>query len=227
MKKIFKAVSNVLLWLLAVFFFLIFLVETAPLSRILALIFAVLVAPVSFVQNTLLKVNFKGAAKAFGLFALFLAVVFTSESASGNEPVSMVSPAVYASEPTETEIPIIVETTKTQTEPTAAPEPTEAPTTVPETEPETVPQTVPTVPTAAEPTIEPVTEPTAAPETEPTQATTTETESSEPQEEMVWIPTGGGKKYHSRPGCSNMNNPQEVTISQAEARGFTPCKRCY
>ena len=44
---------------------------------------------------------------------------------------------------------------------------------------------------------------------------------------MVWIPTNGGTKYHTRPGCSNMENPEEVTQSQAESRGFTPCKRCY
>lgn len=46
-------------------------------------------------------------------------------------------------------------------------------------------------------------------------------------EERVWIPTNGGSKYHSNPGCSKMKNPQEVTISQAKSRGFTACKRCY
>lgn len=46
-------------------------------------------------------------------------------------------------------------------------------------------------------------------------------------EARVWIPTNGGKKYHSRSGCSNMKNPQEVTISEAKSRGFTPCGRCY
>lgn len=45
-------------------------------------------------------------------------------------------------------------------------------------------------------------------------------------ERMVWIPTNGGKKYHSHAGCSNMKNPQEVSIEQAEARGYTPCKKC-
>ena len=44
---------------------------------------------------------------------------------------------------------------------------------------------------------------------------------------MVWIPTKGGTKYHSHSGCSNMDNPEQVTKSQAESRGFTPCKRCY
>lgn len=43
----------------------------------------------------------------------------------------------------------------------------------------------------------------------------------------VWIPTNGGKKYHKSASCSNMKNPEEVTKSEAEARGFDPCKRCY
>ena len=44
---------------------------------------------------------------------------------------------------------------------------------------------------------------------------------------MVWIPTNGGTKYHTHAGCSNMDNPEKVTQSEAESRGFTPCKRCH
>ena len=46
-------------------------------------------------------------------------------------------------------------------------------------------------------------------------------------EEMVWIPTNGGTKYHSRASCSNMKDPQQVPLSEAKAQGFTPCKRCH
>ncbi len=46
-------------------------------------------------------------------------------------------------------------------------------------------------------------------------------------EVMVWIPTKGGKKYHSKSSCSNMDNPQRVTISEAKRQGFTACKKCY
>lgn len=48
-----------------------------------------------------------------------------------------------------------------------------------------------------------------------------------PQVQMVWIPTNGGKKYHSYSTCSSMDNPAQVTIDEAQSRGFTPCKRCY
>ena len=44
---------------------------------------------------------------------------------------------------------------------------------------------------------------------------------------MVWIPTNGGTKYHTRSGCSNMENPEQVSESYAESLGFTPCKRCH
>lgn len=45
--------------------------------------------------------------------------------------------------------------------------------------------------------------------------------------EQVWIPTNGGTKYHSRSNCSNMKDPIQVDLADAEARGFTPCKKCH
>jgi hypothetical protein len=41
------------------------------------------------------------------------------------------------------------------------------------------------------------------------------------------VPTKGGKKYHTNPGCSNMEDPEKVTLDEAEDLGFTPCKRCH
>ena len=46
-------------------------------------------------------------------------------------------------------------------------------------------------------------------------------------ENLVWIPTKGGKKYHTRSSCSNMDDPEQVTQEEAERRGYTPCKRCH
>lgn len=43
---------------------------------------------------------------------------------------------------------------------------------------------------------------------------------------MVWIPNSGSK-YHSHAGCSNMKNPSQVTKSEAENRGYEPCKKCW
>ena len=43
---------------------------------------------------------------------------------------------------------------------------------------------------------------------------------------MVWIPNSGSK-YHSHSSCSNMKNPSQVTKSEAENRGYEPCKKCW
>ena len=47
------------------------------------------------------------------------------------------------------------------------------------------------------------------------------------QGNLVWVPTKGGKKYHSRSGCSGMEGPMQVTVERATALRFTPCKKCY
>lgn len=60
-----------------------------------------------------------------------------------------------------------------------------------------------------------------------TEVTESESTTTEAQEEYVWIPQSGKGKYHSRSSCSNMKNPQQVTLSEAESRGLDPCKRCY
>lgn len=71
---------------------------------------------------------------------------------------------------------------------------------------------------------------TAAPapvETEPAPAVTAPAPAEPQQQEvMVWIPATGSK-YHSRAGCSGMNNPRQVTLEYAQSHGYEPCKRCY
>ena len=44
---------------------------------------------------------------------------------------------------------------------------------------------------------------------------------------MVWIPANGQGKYHSKSSCSGMKNPIQITKSEAIARGYQPCGRCY
>lgn len=62
-------------------------------------------------------------------------------------------------------------------------------------------------------------------ETEPAPVVTTPAPAQQ-QEVMVWI-SATGSKYHSRSSCSNMKNPSQVTLEQAQALGLTPCKKCY
>ena len=51
--------------------------------------------------------------------------------------------------------------------------------------------------------------------------------SGDTQGHLVWIPTNGGKKYHSKSSCSNMKDPMQVTEEHAIENGFEPCKKCY
>ena len=57
--------------------------------------------------------------------------------------------------------------------------------------------------------------------------TTGSASSGQTTSQMVWIPTHGGKKYHSNPNCSGMKGPEKVSLSTAKSRGFTACKKCY
>ena len=45
---------------------------------------------------------------------------------------------------------------------------------------------------------------------------------------MVWIPATG-EKYHSIPNCGRMNpdNARQISKSDAEARGYQACKKCW
>lgn len=48
------------------------------------------------------------------------------------------------------------------------------------------------------------------------------------QERTVYIAaSGNGERYHSNPNCSRMKGTISLTVSQAEAKGYTPCKKCY
>lgn len=44
---------------------------------------------------------------------------------------------------------------------------------------------------------------------------------------LVWVPTNGGKKYHSKSSCSGMKDPIQVSKDTAVADGYTPCGKCY
>lgn len=67
---------------------------------------------------------------------------------------------------------------------------------------------------------------TPAPETQPVEAQTIETPAPETQEQDVWV-CGTGKKYHRTSSCSNMNSPYQISLSEAQAQGYEPCKKCY
>ena len=49
-----------------------------------------------------------------------------------------------------------------------------------------------------------------------------------PVQASVYIAaSGNGTKYHSDPHCSRMNGVIEMSVEEAQAVGYTPCKKCY
>lgn len=72
------------------------------------------------------------------------------------------------------------------------------------------------------PTPSPSARPTAQPTIRPTETAASET----PKSQMVWV-TNSGKKYHRNSSCSNMKSPKQITKTDAERQGYTPCKKCY
>ena len=49
-----------------------------------------------------------------------------------------------------------------------------------------------------------------------------------PVQAVVYIAaSGNGTKYHSDPHCSRMNGVIEMSVEEAQAMGYTPCKKCY
>lgn len=91
-------------------------------------------------------------------------------------------------------------------------------------------EATPTPTVTSTPTIAPTPTPAPAPTIDPTNTpdpTVKPTPDEDEQEEMVWIPTNGGTKYHSKKSCRQMKDPECVPISEAIRRGFDPCKICH
>ena len=116
-----------------------------------------------------------------------------------------------------TELPVTTEAQTTTQTPTTieAPTTTQAPTT---TEAPTTTQ----APTTTE-----------APTTAQTPTTTKVTQAEEAYDAQentatVWIASSGnGYAYHARSTCGNMKKSTPISLSDAQARGYTPCKKCY
>ena len=88
-----------------------------------------------------------------------------------------------------------------------------------------LPETVITSEPEQEEQIYGTTVPTTMPTVKPTQKPEQE-DHTENDAQMVWIPMTG-KKYHSKANCSGMKDPSKITITEAQNRGYTPCKKCW
>lgn len=154
-------------------------------------------------------------------------VLFAGQGETTGTPATYIATAETAeTAESQTQTPIAVPTATPTASPSPTTEPTEEPMPTPTETP--APTEIP-VPTEA-------TQPTAAPESLDNSGSGNYTggaaeqvdNSSAYQPGMVYIASSGnGKKYHSNPNCSKMQGATAVTKEQAEAWGYTPCKRCY
>ena len=53
-----------------------------------------------------------------------------------------------------------------------------------------------------------------------------QTEQNRNNSDIVWT-SKSGTKYHCKPDCSNMKSPNEISLTEAIAKGYEPCKRCH
>ena len=140
--------------------------------------------------------------------------------------VSSSAASTIAPTPSYTPLPTSTPVVTPSPTPTTTPSPTPTPTITPSPTPVPTPTITPTpVPTAtATPTISP--QPIEVESSISSSSSTNSPQTVTPSTNYVYI-SENGKKYHRRPGCSNMENPMEVTVEQAIAWGYTPCKKCY
>ena len=128
-----------------------------------------------------------------------------------------------------TELPVTTEAQTTTQTPTTteAPTTTQAPTTT------EAPTTTQASTTTEAPTTTQASTTTEAPTTAQTPTTTKVTQAEEAYDAQentatVWIASSGnGYAYHARSTCGNMKKSTPISLSDAQARGYTPCKKCY
>ena len=211
--------SGCLMWGISIFLIFSFFAFFVSLTGILCLLAGLLLLPIVPWQNFLQRIlPFDQKVKAviagilFALALLFYGIPLTAPAQADIQTDPTPAPIATA-----TPLPVVTPTP----EPTPAPSPkvTPTPTPAPTASPDSSPVPAPEETTGAIVSEAPAATPTPALEATPAPT---------PQETMVWIAgSGNGKKYHSYSGCSNMSNPVEISLSDAQSRGYEPCKRCY
>lgn len=107
------------------------------------------------------------------------------------------------------------------------PTPTPSPTPIPTQEPTPTPTEVPVQEVAPAQTFSAGDNGTDAPVSVQAEAPAQVAEPSGQGATVYIASSGNGTKYHSNPNCSNMKGATPLTQAEAEARGYTPCKKCY
>lgn len=231
-------VKKILQWIFVLICFGALLTEGLfSLSGLLGLALGVLALPAGPVRQlwgSLLPPEAPRFAKGGILLAAFLVMLAAASGTVGQGTTAAVTTAAVVTEetaaPTAAPSPAPVVTATPSPTPLPTPTVTPAPRATPE------PTQVPT----PELTVAPTQVPAAAPEQPDTAgdsqspAAVSEQPAATPvlqvqtQNGTVYIASSGnGSKYHSNPSCSRMKDATPLTRSEAEAQGYTSCKKCY
>lgn len=215
-----KPPSNLIAW--AAFVFIALATMGAVMDGIyisaLFLLLAALICLPPFWKKIQEIVVIQKNIRIIAAISLFLigGLFLSSASNKSNVDKKLDAKSVAATTPTASQPPLALESTV---------KPTSEPTIEPTTEPTITPTLEPTVEPNPEPTVAPTPEPTPVPTQAPIQATEAPSVDNTIGTQVYISETGS--KYHSKSSCSNMKNPRQVSLSQAQSMGLQPCKKCH
>lgn len=242
-----KNPKNIIMWVLTIFMALVALAYFPSIASIIAIIFAVIAAPIKPLQEFYSEKGLRGAIKGVVLCAAFIgAIIVAPPKETADAPAEQPSHVgtLPSKGPAETEspapdrgMPVVSETTPTE-EPT--PEPTLEPTPEPTVNPTPTPAQTP------EPTPQPTPKPTPEPTPEPTRQPAGSGGSSSGSDgdwgdssitnevtgslgrTAYW--TSGGRSYHFNRNCPSLSRSRNIssgTLQDALNAGKTdPCNNC-
>lgn len=201
--------KGIALWALAVFLVLAAIVYFPSWTSLLMIIAAAIALPVRQVKDFFTSKGLKGPIKGVIIALLFFIGALTAPTSTQTD------------QPNITTSPTAVQSAEVQPSPTAEVTPTPSPTVTPTPIPTPTPTPSPTPTPTPESTPSPTPAPTPAPEPEPVVTTIR----GLPSTTTVYVSNSG--KIHRVSDCSGMKNYREMSLGDADTRGYDYCSNCW
>lgn len=184
------------------------------------LLFAIICLPVGPLKKWLDKQGFPKIAKTIALVVLFLFSMWLAPT-EDTGTLEDEQPAVSASAPSDvsTEEPDDIEPEEPET--VITPDVSPISTTTPEPDPE------PTPTATSEPEPEPASTPTSEPEPTPTPTPSQDASIRGRSASTTVYVSNRSNTIHSQHDCSGMKNYREMTLGEADAKGYKYCDMCW
>ncbi len=235
--------KNTILWILTGFMSLVAVIYFPSVTSVLSIIFVAICAPIEQLQTFWKSKKLHGITKAALLTVLFLAaclvapdtedvnedpdepgaVVHQEDKEANREEESSNSgkeadplPDEKSDDPAPSSVP------QDEPEPVAEPEPQPEPEPTPQPDPDPEPVPEPEPKPSPEPVPQPESVPEPVPEPEP-EVTTIRGHSSDT---IVYV-SRSSHTIHSVSDCSGMKKYSEMTLGDADAKGYDYCSNCW